>query len=62
MTVSLPEARYTMPKVARIIGCHRTHVYVLMKRGELHAERDEGNQLRISRDEVAGYIKTKDRK
>ena len=57
MTVSLPEALYTMPDAARAIGCSRAHVYLLVKRGKLHAERDESNQLRISRDEVAWYVK-----
>lgn len=57
MTVSLPEALYTMPDAARAIGCSRAHVYLLVKRGELHAEHDESNQLRVSRDEVAWYVR-----
>ena len=56
MTVSIPEALYTVPDVARAVGCSRAHAYLLIKRKELHAERDESNQLRVSRDEVVAHL------
>ena len=60
MISTLPEAGYTLPEAANIIGCHPKHIYKIVNRSELRSFLGLDNRLRISREEVYSYLKRKE--
>ena len=60
MISTLPEAGYTLPEAAKIIGCHPKHVYKIVNRGDLQPFLGLDNRLRISREELYSYLKEKE--
>ena len=61
MTITLPPALYTPSECAKILGFKsRTYIYKLVKDGKLDAEIDATGRMRISREEIYRYAKSKD--
>jgi excisionase family DNA binding protein len=60
MQMLLPEAGYTLPTAARIIGIHEKSIYRLVKQGKLLPFLDTSGRLMISREEVYSYLKRKE--
>ncbi len=59
METVLPPALYTLHDAAKVIGCTRTHVYKIVRRGDLKAELVNG-RMRVSPHEVYRYLHARD--
>ncbi len=57
MITALPEAGYTLPEAAKVIGCHPKHIYKIVNRGQLQAFLGLDNRLRISKEELHYYLR-----
>lgn len=60
MNSTLPPALYTLNDASKLIGCTRTHVYKIVRRGDLEVERDEAGRLRVSPFEIYRYLREQD--
>ncbi len=59
---TLPVSGYTLPTAARLIGCHRKHIYRIVKRGDLTTFVDASGRMMVSKEEVYAYIRRKESK
>lgn len=57
MIKALPVAGYTLPTVARLIGCHPKSIYRIAKRGDFETFVDASGRLMVTREELYSYIK-----
>ena len=60
MQTMLPEAGYTLPEAAKIIGCHDKHIYRIVGRGDLDTFVGLDNRLRVSKEELYSYLKQRE--
>lgn len=56
---AMPEAGYMLSEAAKVIGCHRTHIYKIVKRGDLETFTGLDNRQRVSREELHHYLRSK---
>lgn len=59
MGTRLPEPAFVLSEAAKIIGCHRCHIYKIVKRGDLETFTGLDNRQRVSREELHHYMRTK---
>jgi excisionase family DNA binding protein len=59
MSRELPESGYTLSEAAKLIGCHRTHIYKMVKRGDLQVFVGLDNRQRVSKEELHHYLRSK---
>ena len=59
MVKRLPEPAFLLSEAARIIGCHRSHIYKIVKRGDLETFTGLDNRQRESREQLHHYMRRK---
>jgi len=57
MQTLLPEAGYTLPEAAKILGVHDKSIYRLVNQRKIQAFLGLDNRLRISREELHYYLR-----
>ncbi len=61
MIGALPEAGFTLPEASKIIGCHPKHIYKIVSRGDLRPFLGLDSRLRLSREELYLYLRSRER-
>lgn len=61
MITALPEVGFTLPEASKIIGCHPKHIYKIVNRGELQTFLGLDNRLKISKEELYFYLRSRER-
>lgn len=59
MVKALPESGFALSEAAKIIGCHKKHIYKMVKRGELETFVGLDNRMKVSREELYSYLKSR---
>jgi predicted site-specific integrase-resolvase len=60
MTIELPAPTYSVAQCSKILNVYRTSTYRYIRSGALEASRDDTGQLRVSKESLYHFLKTRE--